>query len=81
LQHLCTAELAGGTQMLQTLGAPLPEARFFPTGGISPALAKEYLALPNVACVGGSWLTPADLLAAGDFKSIEKIARNAATRI
>jgi 2-dehydro-3-deoxyphosphogluconate aldolase/(4S)-4-hydroxy-2-oxoglutarate aldolase len=75
------AELAGGTQMLQTLGAPLPEARFFPTGGISPALAKEYLALPNVACVGGSWLTPADLLAAGDFKSIEKIARNAATRI
>lgn len=72
------AELAGGTAMLKALGGPLPEARFFPTGGITPALAKDYLALPNVACVGGSWLTPAKLLASCDFKSIAKIAHDAA---
>ena len=73
------AELAGGTKMLKALGAPLPEARFFPTGGITPELAKDYLALPNVACIGGSWLTPADLLAARDFSAIAEIARKAAT--
>ncbi len=72
------AELAGGSRMLKALGGPLPEARFFPTGGITPKLAKDYLALPNVACIGGSWLTPANLLAAGDFKSIARLAHDAA---
>lgn len=73
------AELAGGTKMLKALGAPLPEARFMPTGGITVELAGEYLALPNVSCIGGSWITPAELLANKDFKAIGKIARAAAT--
>ncbi len=64
------AELTGGTRMLQALGAPLPEARFFPTGGITPELAASYLKLKNVACIGGSWIAPINLIAAGDFKSI-----------
>ncbi len=73
------AELVGGTKLLKALGAPLPEARFFPTGGITPELAMDYLALPSVTCIGGSWLTPADLLAAGDFRAITRIARETAT--
>ena len=72
------AELAGGIQMLKALAAPLPEARFFPTGGITPELAPDYLRLPCVTCIGGSWLTPKDLLAAGDFDSLARLARDAA---
>jgi 2-dehydro-3-deoxyphosphogluconate aldolase/(4S)-4-hydroxy-2-oxoglutarate aldolase len=68
------AELAGGIRMLKALGAPMPNARFFPTGGITPELANEYLALPNVSCIGGTWLTPLRLLASGDFKAIAKLA-------
>jgi 2-dehydro-3-deoxyphosphogluconate aldolase/(4S)-4-hydroxy-2-oxoglutarate aldolase len=71
------AELAGGTKMLKALGAPLPEARFFPTGGITSELARDYLQLQSVACIGGSWITPANLLAAGDFASIARLARDA----
>lgn len=72
------AELAGGISMLKALGAPLPEACFFPTGGITPARAADYLKLPNVPCLGGTWITPADRLAAGDFESIGRLAREAA---
>ena len=72
------AELAGGISMLRAVGAPLPEIRFFPTGGITPALAKDYLGLPNVSCLGGTWITPADKLAAHDFGTIGKVARQAA---
>ncbi|MBQ0889858.1 bifunctional 4-hydroxy-2-oxoglutarate aldolase/2-dehydro-3-deoxy-phosphogluconate aldolase, partial [Streptomyces sp. RM72] len=54
------AEAAGGTAYLKALAAPLPQARFCPTGGISAASAPEYLALPNVGCVGGSWMLPKD---------------------
>lgn len=78
LSKFFPAEMAGGTAMLKALAAPLPEARFFPTGGITPELAKNYLALANVACIGGSWITPAALLAEGDFKMVAKIAQNAA---
>ncbi len=78
LMKFFPAELAGGTQMLKALGAPLPEARFFPTGGITPELAAEYLQLPSVACIGGSWITPGNLLAARDFASIARLARDAA---
>jgi 2-dehydro-3-deoxyphosphogluconate aldolase/(4S)-4-hydroxy-2-oxoglutarate aldolase len=78
LMKFFPAELAGGTKMLKALGAPLPEARFFPTGGITPALAVKYLQLPSVACIGGSWITPGNLLAAGDFDSIARLARDAA---
>ncbi|MFC4058843.1 bifunctional 4-hydroxy-2-oxoglutarate aldolase/2-dehydro-3-deoxy-phosphogluconate aldolase [Planomonospora corallina] len=72
------AEAAGGVPYLRSLGGPLPEVRFCPTGGIKPATAPDYLALPNVGCVGGTWLTPADALAAGDYARIEKLAAEAA---
>lgn len=78
LQKFFPAEGAGGTAMLRALGAPLPEARFFPTGGIAAALAPDYLALPNVACVGGSWIAPSALLRAGDFDAIGRLAAAAA---
>ena len=71
------AELAGGTKMLQALGAPLPEARFFPTGGISPELAPDYLKLPNVTCLGGSWIAPVKLIIARDFNAISTLAQDA----
>ncbi|MFD9003529.1 bifunctional 4-hydroxy-2-oxoglutarate aldolase/2-dehydro-3-deoxy-phosphogluconate aldolase [Streptomyces sp. NPDC059582] len=72
------AQAAGGTAYLKSLAGPLPQARFCPTGGIGPASAPEYLALPNVACVGGSWMIPADALAARDWDRVERLAREAA---
>ncbi|MBX7551358.1 bifunctional 4-hydroxy-2-oxoglutarate aldolase/2-dehydro-3-deoxy-phosphogluconate aldolase [Streptomyces sp. NPDC004232] len=72
------AQAAGGTAYLRSLAGPLPQARFCPTGGIGPANAPEYLALPNVGCVGGSWMVPADAVAAGDWARIEELARAAA---
>ncbi|WP_082573264.1 MULTISPECIES: bifunctional 4-hydroxy-2-oxoglutarate aldolase/2-dehydro-3-deoxy-phosphogluconate aldolase [unclassified Nocardioides] len=72
------AEAAGGTPYLKSVAGPLPQARFCPTGGISPASAPTYLALPNVGCVGGSWITPADAVAAGDWERISKLAAEAA---
>ncbi len=74
---LFPAESAGGTALLRGLHGPLPGLRFCPTGGITPASAGNYLALPNVACVGGSWLTPADRMTAGDWPRIEALAREA----
>ncbi|MBM9621879.1 bifunctional 4-hydroxy-2-oxoglutarate aldolase/2-dehydro-3-deoxy-phosphogluconate aldolase [Streptomyces zhihengii] len=72
------AEAAGGTAYLKSLAGPLPQARFCPTGGITPATAPAYLALPNVACVGGSWLLPPDVLAAKDWGRVEALARASA---
>ncbi|WP_031170368.1 bifunctional 4-hydroxy-2-oxoglutarate aldolase/2-dehydro-3-deoxy-phosphogluconate aldolase [Streptosporangium roseum] len=72
------AEAAGGLPYLKALGGPLPDVRFCPTGGIRLATAPDYLSLPNVGCVGGTWLTPADALAAGDYARIEKLAAEAA---
>ncbi|GAU69390.1 2-keto-3-deoxy-6-phosphogluconate/4-hydroxy-2-oxoglutarate aldolase [Streptomyces sp. NBRC 110611] len=72
------AEAAGGTAYLKSLAAPLPRARFCPTGGISLASAPSYLALPNVGCVGGTWMLPADALAAKDWPRVERLAREAA---
>ncbi|MGW2210455.1 bifunctional 4-hydroxy-2-oxoglutarate aldolase/2-dehydro-3-deoxy-phosphogluconate aldolase [Streptomyces sp. NPDC001781] len=72
------AQAAGGTAYLRSLAGPLPDARFCPTGGIAEASAPEYLALPNVGCVGGSWMVPADAVAAGDWARIERLARSAA---
>ncbi|MFC7883434.1 bifunctional 4-hydroxy-2-oxoglutarate aldolase/2-dehydro-3-deoxy-phosphogluconate aldolase [Streptomyces sp. NPDC057376] len=72
------AEAAGGTAYLKALAAPLPQARFCPTGGITPALAPEYLALPNVGCVGGSWMLPKDAVAGRDWERVEALAREAA---
>jgi 2-dehydro-3-deoxyphosphogluconate aldolase/(4S)-4-hydroxy-2-oxoglutarate aldolase len=59
------------------LGGPLGDMRFCPTGGVTPQNALEFLSLSNVACVGGSWLVPADALATGDWARIEQLAREA----
>ncbi|MFL1903447.1 bifunctional 4-hydroxy-2-oxoglutarate aldolase/2-dehydro-3-deoxy-phosphogluconate aldolase [Streptomyces tauricus] len=72
------AQAAGGTAYLKSLAGPLPQARFCPTGGIGPAVAPDYLALPNVLCVGGSWMLPPDAIAAGDWARVEGLAREAA---
>lgn len=77
-QKFFPAVPAGGTKLLGAWASPLPQIRFCPTGGISLANAPEFLALPNVVCVGGSWLTPADKLAASDWAGIEALAREAA---
>ena len=72
------AEPAGGVAYLEALAAPLPAARFCPTGGIDAVKARAYLALPNVLCVGGSWVAPKDALAAADWPRITNLARAAA---
>ncbi len=72
------AAQAGGVAMLRALAGPFAQTRFCPTGGISIQNAPEYLALPNVICVGGSWLIPAEALAQGDFARIEALAHHAA---
>lgn len=79
LMKLFPAQQAGGLAMLKALGAPLPDVRFCPTGGVSADNLGEFLALPNVAMVGGSWLTPADALRAGDWARITRLAREAST--
>lgn len=71
------AEAAGGTAYLKSLSGPLPQARFCPTGGIGVGNAPEYLALPNVGCVGGTWMLPADAIAARDWERVEVLAREA----
>lgn len=77
---LFPAQQAGGAGMLRALGGPFPDVTFCPTGGITAATAPEFLALPNVACVGGSWLTPKDAVAAGDWAAITRLAQ-AASRL
>nr|WP_199043674.1 bifunctional 4-hydroxy-2-oxoglutarate aldolase/2-dehydro-3-deoxy-phosphogluconate aldolase [Dyella sp. ASV24] len=69
---------AGGHKLLGAWASPLPQITFCPTGGISLSSAPEFLSLPNVVCVGGSWLTPADKLRSGDWAGIEALAREAA---
>ena len=71
---------AGGVAMLRAFAGPFPQVCFCPTGGITPATAADFLALPNVACVGGSWLTPKDTLASGDWATVERHAREASGR-
>lgn len=72
------AEASGGAAWLASVAAPVPDARFCPTGGITAASAPTYLALPNVGCVGGSWLTPAAALRGTDWPLVEQLAREAA---
>lgn len=69
---------AGGLAMLKAFAGPFHDVRFCPTGGITAANAREFLALPNVVCVGGSWLTPQDAVKAGDWGRITALAREAA---
>jgi 2-dehydro-3-deoxyphosphogluconate aldolase / (4S)-4-hydroxy-2-oxoglutarate aldolase len=72
------AEPAGGVAALKALGAPLSDLQFCPTGGIDAAKAPTYLTLPNVAAVGGSWVAPQKVIAAGDWSAITALAREAA---
>jgi len=74
---LFPAVAVGGIGLLNAVYGPLPELRFCPTGGITPANAREFLQLPNVMCVGGSWLTPVDRVAARDWAAITELARAA----
>ena len=77
LQKFFPAEPAGGVAYLKALAAPLPGVRFCPTGGIGAGNAASYLVLPNVICVGGSWIAPQEAVAAGDWRRIEALARAA----
>lgn len=72
------ATAAGGLPMLKALAGPFPDVAFCPTGGITPETAPQFLALPNVKVCGGSWLTPADAVEAGDWVRITRLAREAA---
>ena len=74
---LFPASAVGGTALLKAVYGPLPRLRFCPTGGITAESAREYLALPNVGCVGGGWLTPADAVRTGDWDRITALARAA----
>jgi len=77
LQKFFPAEQLGGTQTLKALSAPLPEVRFFPTGGITAELAPQYLELECVTCIGGSWFIPKALLNERDFARIKEMSRSA----
>lgn len=68
------AAAAGGIEMLKAIGGPFPQVKFCPTGGISAANYRDYLALKNVACVGGSWIVPSDLIAAQNWQAISELA-------
>ena len=78
LQKFFPATPAGGPEYLRSLASPLPGIRFCPTGGISALTARDWLAVPNVFCVGGSWLSAAKLVRAGDWHQVEILAREAA---
>jgi len=78
VQKFFPAEAIGGARALAALGGPLPQVTFCPTGGITPALAPDYLKLANVACVGGSWVAPKAAVAAGDWAAVTALAREAA---
>lgn len=71
------AEANGGAPALKAISAPLPQIQFCPTGGISPKNAHEYLALPCVATVGGSWMLPADALKQGDWQRVTQLSKEA----
>jgi 2-dehydro-3-deoxyphosphogluconate aldolase / (4S)-4-hydroxy-2-oxoglutarate aldolase len=76
---LYPAEIAGGPVFLSALASVFPDLLFCPTGGITRVTAGQYLDQPNVACVCGSWLVPAEMLAARDWAGIESLARDAST--
>ncbi len=71
------AEASGGAPALKAIGAPLPQIKFCPTGGVSPANARDYLSLSNVVCAGGSWVAPKQMVQDGDWAGIETLAREA----
>lgn len=78
VQKFFPAEASGGIPALKAIGAPIPQVRFCPTGGVSPKNAQDYLSLSNTVCAGGSWVCPANLIAAEDWDAITKLASEAA---
>ncbi len=78
VQKFFPAEAAGGAPALKAIGAPIPQVKFCPTGGVSPKNVADYLSLANVLCVGGSWVAPKELMAKGDWAGITALARAAA---
>lgn len=78
VQKFFPAEQAGGAAYLKSIGSPIPQVGFCPTGGISLKNARDYLGLANILCVGGSWVAPKDAVAAGDWATITALAREAA---
>ena len=78
VQKFFPAEQAGGAAFLKSIGSPIPQVSFCPTGGISLAIAPQYLALKNILCVGGSWVAPKDAMVQGDWARVETLARQAA---
>ncbi|MGC1429541.1 MAG: bifunctional 4-hydroxy-2-oxoglutarate aldolase/2-dehydro-3-deoxy-phosphogluconate aldolase [Albidovulum sp.] len=77
VQKFFPAEASGGAPALAAIGAPIPQVRFCPTGGVSPGNVRDYLKLANVLCVGGSWVAPKAMVAAKDWFGIEALARTA----
>lgn len=71
------AEASGGAAALKAIGAPIPQVKFCPTGGVSSKNAQDYLSLPNVVCAGGSWVAPKDKVEGGDWAGITELARAA----
>jgi 2-dehydro-3-deoxyphosphogluconate aldolase/(4S)-4-hydroxy-2-oxoglutarate aldolase len=78
VQKFFPAEASGGAPAVKAIGAPLPQIAFCPTGGVSLANAASYLSLPNVLCVGGSWVAPADAVRSGDWTRVSDLASEAA---
>ncbi|SEN08359.1 2-keto-3-deoxy-phosphogluconate aldolase [Pseudorhodobacter antarcticus] len=78
VQKFFPAEASGGAPALKAIGAPIPQVTFCPTGGVSLKNARDYLGLPNVMCVGGSWVAPAAMVASGDWAGITALATEAA---
>ena len=78
LQKFFPAEISGGVDYLKGIAAPIPEARFMPTGGVTVENASAYLALDNVGCIGGTWVAPRNALAVSDFETIAGLAQVAA---
>ena len=78
VQKFFPAEAAGGAASLKAMGGPLPQISFCPTGGVSPKNAGDYLSLPNVLCVGGSWVAPGDAVRSGDWERVTALASEAA---
>ena len=77
VQKFFPAEQSGGAAFLKSLGAPIPQVSFCPTGGISLKNARDYLGLKNILCVGGSWVAPKDAMLAGDWAAIVTLAAEA----
>lgn len=78
VQKFFPAEANGGAPALKSIGGPLPQVSFCPTGGVSLTNAPNYLSLPNTLCVGGSWIVPQNLIDAGDWDGITELASQAA---